>query len=119
MTDEKELPVAREPEDLGRLLQERGNAGDVDGLVALFEPNAVVGFPDNPSIGHDAIRPLFENLLADGREFRGEVQPALRNGDYALTSTRSGSRITTEVAHRQPDGSWRFMIDMPDIARMV
>ena len=34
--------VAREPEDLARLFHERANAGDAEGLVALYEPQAVV-----------------------------------------------------------------------------
>ena len=33
---------ARDPQDLERCLVERENAGDVEGMVALFEPDAVV-----------------------------------------------------------------------------
>jgi hypothetical protein len=33
---------ARDPEDLERLLVSRQRAGDVDGKVALYEPNGVV-----------------------------------------------------------------------------
>ena len=36
---------AARPEDLSRLFVERANAGDVDGLVALYEPDAVLAFP--------------------------------------------------------------------------
>lgn len=36
---------AQQPEDLTRLFVERGNAGDAEGLAALYEPDAVVGFP--------------------------------------------------------------------------
>jgi hypothetical protein len=36
----------------------------------------------------------------------------LRVGDLALTSTRLGSgQVTAEVARRQPDGTWRWVID--------
>jgi ketosteroid isomerase-like protein len=37
---------ATHPEDLSRLIVERLNAGDVDGLVALYEPDAVLVLPD-------------------------------------------------------------------------
>ena len=33
---------AAQPEDLGTLFLERANAGDVEGLVALYEPGAVL-----------------------------------------------------------------------------
>jgi len=43
-------------------------------------------------------------------------QPAIRNGDLALTSTRlPGGGATVEVARRQPDGSWRWVIDQPAV----
>lgn len=40
----REPARALEPADLEGLYVERVNAGDVDGLVALFEPDAVVAF---------------------------------------------------------------------------
>jgi hypothetical protein len=43
-------------------------------------------------------------------------QPVIRNGDLALTSTRlPGGGATVEVARRQPDGSWRWVIDQPAV----
>jgi ketosteroid isomerase-like protein len=35
---------ALQPEDLDRLFLERANAGDVDGVVDLYEPDAVLAF---------------------------------------------------------------------------
>jgi hypothetical protein len=43
MPSHAHVPAA-EPEDLERLYVERVNAGDVEGLVALFEPDAVIAF---------------------------------------------------------------------------
>jgi hypothetical protein len=51
--------------------------------------------------------------VASSRKFqRGEQRAALLAGDLALTSTRlpDGS-VTSEVARRQSDGSWLWMID--------
>ena len=45
MADGHDPGRALEPEDLDRLFLRRANAGDVDGLVALYEPDAVLAFP--------------------------------------------------------------------------
>ena len=119
MTEKTEREPARDPQDLERLLIDRQWVGDIDGMVALFEPDAVVD-TDEPELtrGHDAIRTLFEAFAASGRKFqRGEQRPAAINGDLALTSTRlpDGS-ITSEVARRQADGNWLWVIDRYSVA---
>lgn len=105
---------AAEPDDLERLLVQRVNAGDVDGLIALFEPNAVMATGHGPvATGHQEIRQLLAELVAFGEQLTlGKQRPTLRAGDLALTSTRlvSGD-ITAEVARRQTDGTWRWVID--------
>ena len=45
MMASQEPGPAAQPEDLGALFLERANAGDVEGLVALYEPGAVLAFP--------------------------------------------------------------------------
>jgi hypothetical protein len=56
---------------------------------ADLEPEAVLASAsDGPAIGTAAIRRLYEQLLADRPRFSGDVRPALRMGDLALTSTR-------------------------------
>jgi ketosteroid isomerase-like protein len=114
MNTDKEREPAVEPDDLARFFVERANAGDVDGLVALYEPDAVLTFPPgNVATGRRAIRAVYEKLLADRpRLTPGRPQPALVNGELALTSTRlDGGGVTVEVARRQPDGSWLWAID--------
>ena len=109
---------AREPEDLARLFVERANAGDLEGLVALYEPTAVLAFPPGQtSVGTEQIRRAYADFLATKPVLAsGEQAPALRNGEYALTSTRLPSGgATAEVAHRQPDGSWRWIVDQPAV----
>jgi ketosteroid isomerase-like protein len=109
---------ALEPEDLSRFIVERLNAGDVDGLVALYEPDAVLALPDGRvATGSQEIRRAYEQLLADRPEFApGEQQPTLRNGDLALTSVRlPDGGATVEVARRQPDGTWLWVMDQPRV----
>ena len=105
---------ARVPEDLSEFFLQRANDADVEGLVALYEPDAVLAFaPGRVVVGHDEIRRVYRELLADPPVFRSDGQrPPLRNGDLALTSTRlPGGGTTVEVARRQPDGTWLWAID--------
>ncbi|MGW5646737.1 YybH family protein [Saccharopolyspora sp. NPDC003752] len=108
---------AAQPEDLNRFVLERLNAGDVDGLVALYEPDAVLIVPTGWVVGHREIRAAYEQLVAAKPEFApGETQPAIRNGDLALTSVRlADGGVTVEVARRQPDGTWLWVIDQPNL----
>ena len=110
---------ARDPQDLERLLIDRQHAGDVEGMVALFEPHALVDCGEDRLLrGHQEIRQYFRDVIASGRKFAcGQQQPALVNGDLALTSTRlpDGS-VTAEVARRQSDGTWAWAIDQYTIA---
>lgn len=118
MTGNVEPKPAVQPEDLGRYFLDRANAGDVEGLVALYEPGAVLALPPGKlAVGHEQIRQVYAELLAGGPSFASAgQQPVIRNGDLALTSTRlPGGGATVEVARRQPDGSWRWVIDQPSL----
>ena len=111
---------ALHPEDLARFFVVRANAGDVDGLVALYDLDAVLVGPTGQVVrGAEAIRGFYASLLAGKPTFRaGDQRPAVCNGDLALTSTRLvNGTVTAEVARRQPDGSWRWVIDQPAIAQ--
>src|SRR5262245_17990776 len=105
---------AHDPQDLERLLVERQRAGDVDGMVALYEPDAVIDPGVGPPIqGAAAIRVYFEALVATGTPFQlGDQRAAVISGDVALTSVRlPDGTVTAEIARRQPDGTWRWAID--------
>lgn len=109
-------PVAQQPEDLAVFFVERANAHDLDGLVALYAPDAVLaGMDGEMAVGHDAIRKVYAAMLAAHSHFTaGEAAPTLLRGDLALTSTRLiNGKITAEVAQRQADGSWLWVLDQP------
>ncbi|MEV6873778.1 nuclear transport factor 2 family protein [Amycolatopsis sp. NPDC051128] len=108
--------MATEPNDLGRYFIERANEGDVDGLVALYESNAVLAFPPgNVATGHAEIRKVFEEFVAAAPVLTpGRQHPALVSDDLALTvSTLTTGEMTVEIARRQPDGSWLWAVDQP------
>jgi ketosteroid isomerase-like protein len=48
-------------------LVSRANAGDVEGMVALYEPDAALACGDGRiAVGTDAIRKFYTDLLATG-----------------------------------------------------
>ena len=116
MTVERER--ALQPEDLTRLFVEFGNAGDAEGLAGLYEPDAVVAFPlGKQTVGRDAIRALYEQMLSAKPRFRLETPlPTIHVGEIALTATpaldEAGARA--QVVRRQPDGTWLRVLDRPD-----
>jgi ketosteroid isomerase-like protein len=116
MTGRNAYEPARRPEDLDRLFLERANAGDVDGVVALYEPDAVLAFPPGRvTVGTDELRKVYTELFADPPAFAGEIRPAVRNGDLAITSSVRPGNATVEVARRQADGTWLWIIDQPSV----
>jgi uncharacterized protein (TIGR02246 family) len=109
---------AHQPEDLTRLFVERANDGDAAGIAALYEEQAVMAYPPGQiTLGRDAIRALWEQVLAGAPQFQQESPlPTLVSGDIALTSTapRDGAGARAQVVRRQPDGTWLRLLDQPE-----
>jgi ketosteroid isomerase-like protein len=118
---------ANDPEELPRMFAERANAGDIEGLIALYEDGATLVRADGvPASGAGELRKSLESLLAMTPRILARGSRAVRAGDIALMSsgfhmtlgphTDDGSGFegaSTEVARRQPDGSWLYAIDDP------
>ncbi|RRO15652.1 SgcJ/EcaC family oxidoreductase [Saccharopolyspora rhizosphaerae] len=109
---------ARTPEDLTRLFVERSNAGDAEGVAELYEPDAVLAYPPGKTtVGRDAIRALWEEVLTQRPHFEPEPPlPTLISDDIALTSTppADGTGARAQVVRRQPDGTWLRLLDQPE-----
>ena len=103
----------RDPQDLEPLLVSRQRSGDLEGMVALYEPDAVLECGGRHVRGARAIRAFYSEQLATGKKFElGEQLPAMISGDLALTSTRlPDGDVTAEVARLQSDGTWLWVID--------
>ena len=105
---------AKEPNNLEKFFVERANAGDVEGLVALYEPDAILTDGTGEiAVGLKQIREFFVKFLADRPRLDPSNQAeALSCGNLSLTSSKlSNGDITAEVARRQPDGNWLWVID--------
>jgi uncharacterized protein (TIGR02246 family) len=115
------------PEALMRCFTDQLNAGDLDGLVALYEPSAVFE-PQRGVVvrGHAAIRHALDELLAIGPTIAAQTVEVLVAEDIALvvnewamtgtapdgTEVRQGGR-SADVVRRQPDGRWLVVVDKP------
>lgn len=109
---------AERPEELTGLFVEAANRGDAAGVAALYEEGAVMAYPPGAvTVGRDAIRKLWEGILARSPRFEPESPlRSLEVGDIALTSTLAsdGATARAQVVRRQPDGSWLRVIDRPE-----
>ncbi len=114
MKSKSSRKAASNPQELERLLIDRQWAGDIEGMVALYEPTAVLDDGEGQlAIGKEQIRAVFAKYHDRGVKFsRGQQSAAIVSRDLALTSTcLSDGSVTAEVARRQTDGTWLWAID--------
>jgi uncharacterized protein (TIGR02246 family) len=117
--------TATTPDQLGPLFTRYLAAGDLEALVSLYEPAATLRpEPGRVASGTDAIRESLQAYVEAGARISLELRTIRTTGDLALLSNRATaegllpggavlSTTTTEVARRQPDGRWLYVIDDP------
>lgn len=72
------------------LFVERFNARDVDGIMELYEPNAVILPPGAPEVvfGHVAIREVLDGFLALDGKMENTVVRVIEQQDIAILYSR-------------------------------
>ena|SRR5215813_2766988 len=114
-------------EEIHDLFAQALNAGDIDTLLSLYEPEAIVSpQPGQALTGRAAIREALTGYLAQKPKFTLHSRSVIQAGDIALLRSRwtisetdaDGNTIEYEVkptlvARRQLDGAWQVIIDNP------
>ena len=120
--------AARTPQDVDHLFAEHVNAGNVEAVVALYEPHATfVPQEGAPISGTDGIRQALAGFAAMKPRLKMNITKTVTVGndlavlynDWTMTAvgpdgkSLDGSGKSIEIVRRQPDGSWRFVLDDP------
>ena len=118
---------ANTPEEVHELFSKLFSAADLDGIVSLYEPGATfMPQPGQPVSGHEQIREALSGFLGLKGDFDLQPSNVIKADDIALlisSWTLKGtdpegnpvdlSGRTSDVARRQPDGTWLIVIDNP------
>jgi len=116
---------ASTPQDIHFLFERAYNGGDLEAILALYEPNAVLVTGDKPVTGHNHIRDAFKTSLSSGARMKLETLGVIESGEglavlhggWSLGPPTGTQGLSTEVVRRQPDGTWMFVIDNPNTPR--
>jgi uncharacterized protein (TIGR02246 family) len=121
---------AHKPEELPELYVQALNSGDLDALVALFEPEACISpAPGQVVAGAQAIREALSAFLAMKPKLTQEVKTLNQTSDIAistanwhLTGTGPDSNPvdvrgqSVAVLRRQSDGTWSLALITPSVS---
>ena len=119
--------VARKPEDCHRLISIAMTAGDLEGVLALYEPQAqLVPDPGAQPVSGEALKEAHRAFISLKPTLEVRTENVIQSGDIAVLRSNwtivgeqpDGTPVTLanrgiEVVRRQPDGSWKYVIDNP------
>ncbi|MFM0000614.1 MULTISPECIES: YybH family protein [Paraburkholderia] len=112
---------ATNPEEICRLFQQYMAEGDLESALSVYDPDAVfLNQSRDISKGREGLRQELAPLAAMKVRFDFKVKQVIETGGIALMHTEwtvSGPEpmkvYAIEVARRQQDGSWRWLIGDP------
>jgi uncharacterized protein (TIGR02246 family) len=119
--------AAQTPRHVHELFAEHFSAGNLEELMALYDPNAVMEQPDGTVLnGREAIRAHLAGFLALECRMNLTVDKVIQNGNLALLLSNwtltgadtGGDAIestgrTSDLVQQQADGTWVLLIDNP------
>ncbi len=120
------MPV-NHPSEMHQAFVAAVNAKDLDALLELYDVDGIAVHLDGAEYrGEEAMRSMLGGLLEAIDRIEGTTRKIYVAGDVALTSadwkgeftaadgtvqTQTGT--TAELCRRQPDGTWKMVIDDP------
>jgi ketosteroid isomerase-like protein len=117
----------RKPEEWPGQFEEKVNAGDLEGALALYEPVAAfVRDSEEVVVGQSGMRAVLADLIAKKPRCASRVERFVVADDIAMLYTdftmtmgpaenaREVKSRAIEVLRRQPDGSWKLRIGDPN-----
>ena len=127
------MMLPNEPEDWPRLFELLFNAGDLDAVLALYEPGARFVTPSGETlVGRDAIRKVLAAMIHAQTQLHSRVLKAVTVGDITqlytdfegttVDSSRKAVSVhnkAIEILHRQPDGDWKLIIGDPNARERI
>jgi ketosteroid isomerase-like protein len=112
---------ATTPEQLCQLFKQYMAEGDVDALLSLYDPEAVfLNSSGEIKQGRQGLRGELAPLASAKAIFDFSIKQTIQSGDIALmhthwtvSSPQPMSEYAIEVARRQPDQTWCWLIGDP------
>lgn len=120
--------AVRDPESWPAAFTQRLDAGDVDGILSLYESEAKMLAPPEGTVtaGHAAIAAVMAGLSKSQARLQSHVVSCVTVADIAILYTDFRGSLTEpsgarremqqraiEVLRRQSDGSWKLVFGDP------
>ena len=120
------------PEHLHALFQSAFNRQDIEAIVALYEPTAILVHGGSLARGTDDIRAAYRAVFTRRPRIELQTISVIRNGRLAMLSGEwlwrgvapDGQPVhsegrSVETVRLQPDGRWLFVIDDPGVSKSL
>lgn len=112
---------AMTPEDICRLFQRFMAKGDLDAVMSVYDPEAVfLNQSREVTKSREDLRRQLAPLVAAKTKFEFDIKQVIQTDDIALmhtawkvTAPQPMTVYAIEVARRQADGTWRWLIGDP------
>jgi ketosteroid isomerase-like protein len=112
---------AKTPEEICELFKQYMAAGDIESLLGIYD-HEVTFLNQSRELkrGRQELREELAVLASAKAKFDFNIKQVIQSGDIALmhtewtvSSPRMMHSYAIEVARRQPDGTWRWLIGDP------